>query len=79
MSKKARLSNHVFNNLVQVARAQMLDAATLREGLEALVAYHIYGEEIRQYGDHSEFINAHADVVIPTVDKILERAKAGAQ
>ncbi len=76
---KPHLRRHVFNNLVQVARRRMLDYETLREGLEALVAYHIYGEEIRQYGDHLEFISAHAEVVIPIVDEILSRAKVGAR
>ena len=49
-----------------------VDAQALRDGLEAMIAYHMFGEEIFNYGDTNEFINAHRDVIDPLVSEALE-------
>jgi len=72
-----RLKTHIRNNLVGVIRNSPLDYEDLREGIEALVAYHLYGdEEFCKCGDPTSFVLARAAEVMPIVDDLFFRAKA---
>lgn len=48
-----------------------LDAETVRDGLEAIIAYQLFGEEIMDYGDTNQFIDAHRDVIDPLVAEAM--------
>ena len=76
-----RLKKQYRDNLVGVIRNSPLDRKDLREGLEVLVAYGLYGdEEYCSYGDPTSFVQAHAEVIMPIVDDLFFRAaKAGAR